>query len=124
MRRRKSMERFALLAAMALVALIFSGCDQKTINEIKADPSRYANKDVAVAGNVTRSYSALGKGVYEIDDGTGKLWVVSDKGVPRKGTRVVVQGNIRDGYDLGGFIQLPEPLSSGMVMIEKEHRAR
>jgi hypothetical protein len=66
----------------------------------------------------------LGRGAYEVDDGTGKLWIVSEKGVPREGARIAVKGTIRDGYNLGGIIKLPEPISSGLVMIEKEHKAK
>jgi hypothetical protein len=122
--RRLKYQRYALLTAVVLWALAMSGCEQKTINEIRADPSRYANKEVSVVGTVTRSYSVLGKGVYEIDDGTGKLWIASEKGVPREGAKVVVKGTIRDGYNLGSFIKLPEAISSGLVMIESSHKAK
>ena len=117
-------QRSALLSILVLLVLAVAGCEQKTINQIKAEPSRYANHDVAIAGNVTRSVSILGRGAYEIDDGTGKLWVVSEKGVPREGSKVVVKGKIRDAYDLGSFIKLPEQISSGMVMIEDSHKAK
>ena len=122
--RRLRYQRYALLTAIVLWALAMSGCEQKTINEIRAEPSRYANKEVSVVGTVTRSYSVLGKGVYEIDDGTGKLWIASEKGVPREGAKVVVKGTIRDGYNLGSFIKLPEAISSGLVMIESSHKAK
>jgi hypothetical protein len=88
------------------------------------DPGRYANKQVAVVGNVTRSFSLLGRGAYEVDDGTGKLWVLSEKGVPLQGSRVLVKGTIRDGFNLGDLIKLPELVSPGLVMIESEHRAQ
>jgi hypothetical protein len=101
-----------------------SGCERKSINDILADPSRYDNRDVAVVGNVVRSISVLGKGAYEIDDGTGKLWVVSKSGVPREGAEVVVTGTVKDGYNLGSIVKLPELIKSGLVMIEKSHRAR
>jgi len=122
--RRLRYQRYALLTAVVLWALAMSGCEQKTINEIRAEPSRYANKEVSVVGTVTRSYSVLGKGVYEIDDGTGKLWIASEKGVPREGAKVVVKGTIRDGYNLGSFIKLPEAISSGLGMIESSHKAK
>ncbi len=122
--RKLGYQRYFLLAAVVLWTLAMAGCDQKTINEIRAEPSRYANKEVTVVGAVTRSYSILGRGAYEIDDGTGKLWIVSEKGVPREGARVGVKGTIRDGYNLGSLIKLPEPVSSGLVMIESSHKAR
>ena len=115
---------YASIAMVVLLALAVVGCEQKTINQIKADPGRYANKEVAVVGTVVRSYSLLGRGAYEIEDGTGKLWVVSEKGVPREGAKIVVRGTIRDGYNLGSLVKLPEALSSGMVLIENAHKAR
>ena len=117
-------QRYALLSILVLLVLAVTGCEQKTINEIKADPGRYANRDVSIDGKVTRSFSILGRGAYEIDDGTGKLWIVSEKGVPREGSRVVVKGKIRDAFDLGSFIKLPEQIGSGMVMIEDSHKAK
>jgi hypothetical protein len=116
--------RLAVLLAAAAVAIFLAACEQKTINQIRAEPSRYVDREVGITGKVTRSYSILGRGAYEVDDGTGKLWVVSDKGVPRTGARVGVKGRIRDGFDLGSIVKLPEAISSGMVMIESSHKAR
>jgi hypothetical protein len=112
------------IAMCILLALAMAGCEGKSINDIKADPSRYSNREVVIAGNVVRSISVLGKGVYEIDDGTGKLWIVSQTGVPRDGAQVIVKGTVRDGYNLGEFVKLPEPMSSGLVLMEKSHKAR
>ena len=102
--------------------LFLAGCEQKTINDLKADPSRYANHEIAIVGNVIWSSSILGKGAYQVDDGTGKLLVVSQTGVPRKGARIVVKGKIRDAYDLTSW-NLPEAVSSGLVLIEISHKA-
>jgi hypothetical protein len=116
--------RMAVLLVVSISALLLVACEKKTINEIRADPQRYADRDVGIEGNVIRSYSILGRGAYEVDDGTGKLWVVSDRGVPRMGTRVAVKGKIKDAFDLGSVVKLPDPVSSGMVMIESGHKAR
>jgi hypothetical protein len=113
-----------VLAILVLWALAMSGCEQKTISEIKADPHRYADHDVSVVGNVTRSVSVLGMGAYEIEDGTGKLWIISKTGVPREGARAVVKGKIRDGYNLGSIVKLPEQISTGMVLIEESHNVK
>ena len=114
----------AFAAVCILMALAMTGCDRKSINDIRADPSRYSNREVQIAGNVVRSFSVLGKGVYEIDDGTGKLWIVSQTGVPRNGAQVLVKGTVRDGYNLSSIVQLPDPMSSGLVMMEKSHRSK
>ena len=123
----KGSTRMILAGAFLLAFVLQTGCAVRSINQIMADPQKYANKEVGIKGEVTESYSALGHGAYRVDDGTGRLWVVSDKGVPRKGAKIVAKGTIKDAYnfgDLGSLIKLPEQASSGMVMIEKEHKAQ
>jgi len=123
----KGSTRMIFAGAFLLAFVLQTGCAVRSINQIMADPQKYANKEVGIKGEVTESYSALGHGAYRVDDGTGRLWVVSDKGVPRKGAKIVAKGTIKDAYnfgDLGSLIKLPEQASSGMVMIEKEHKAQ
>ena len=122
--KRPTLTRTGVLIALAAMSLLLAACEQKTINQILAEPQRYANRDVGVTGTVLQSYSVLGRGAYQIEDGTGKLWVISDKGVPRKGARVGVNGKIKDGFDLGGLIKLPAGIGTGLVMIESQHRAK
>ena len=112
---------------LAGTALILPGCEHKSINHILADPQRYANHEVLVVGIVVRSYSVVGRGAYEVNDGTGTLWVVSKTGVPREGVRVGVKGTIQEGFNLGELgprLRLPESVRSGVVMLESEHRAK
>jgi starvation-inducible outer membrane lipoprotein len=91
-------------ASLILAALfLLTACpSQTTISKIKADPARYRNKEVAIVGNVTDSYGALGQGAYEIDDGTGRLWVVTRRGVPSRGARVGAKGRVYTGFNFGG----------------------
>ena len=126
MRKRLGHYGWAFLV-LAGAVLFLPGCEHKSINHILADPQRYANHEVGVVGRVVRSYSVLGHGAYEVDDGTGTLWVVSKTGVPREGTRVGVRGTIRDAFNLGELeprLKLPEGIRSGVVMIESEHKAK
>ena len=116
--------KLLLALVLASTMLILVGCEYKTINQIMAEPQRYANRDVGITGNVIRSFSVLGTGAYQVDDGTGKIWVVAKNNVPREGARVGVQGKIQDGFNLGGLVKLPEVVRSGMVMIESKHRAK
>ncbi len=116
-----------LLAALPLLAVFTTACGSLTVNQINTDPSRYRNRDVTLSGEVIDSYSFLSRGAYRIDDGTGQLWVVSDKGVPRKSARVTVKGKVREGYNLsslGDRVNLPMGLGSGLVLTESSHRAK
>jgi hypothetical protein len=94
----------SLFLAAAMLISILQGCGARTkISDINQDPGRYSNKDVTVAGTVTESFGALGTGAYQIDDGTGKIWIVSTQsGVPGKGTQVAATGRIFQGATIAG----------------------
>lgn len=92
---------FALAATLLVVFLL--GCPQhKSIYDITRDPQRYANDDVWVTGTVVNSFGVLVAGAYEIDDGTGKMWVLSNGSVPAKGTKVAARGNVEPTLSIGG----------------------
>jgi hypothetical protein len=92
------------LAALFATMLLLTGCPPSTkVSDIEKDPSKYANKDVTVSGHVTTSYGALGSGMFQIDDGTGTMWVYSQNyGVPGNGSKVAVTGRISQGFSFGG----------------------
>jgi hypothetical protein len=115
--------RVSLAGAVVLAGLTV-GCAGTTINHILAEPQRYANRDVTLRGDVTRSASLLGHGAYELDDGTGRIWVVSKHGVPRRGAQIKARGRVKDVVDLGEVVPLPREVGSGLVLLEKEHSAR
>jgi hypothetical protein len=125
--RKKSRLHLVGLAVILASSILSSACAATTINQILADPSRYRNRDVRVSGSVVDSYSFANRGVYKINDESGQLWVMSDRGVPRKGARVVVKGTIRDGFSLGSFgdrVKLPPAIGSGLLIMESSHKAR
>jgi hypothetical protein len=99
-------KRFRVLSFLLLTigTLLLAGCPQRTsIGKINSDPGRYVGKEVAIAGHVTNSFGALGTGVFEVDDGTGRMWVYSQNyGVPGNGAKVGVVGTLQQGFSLGG----------------------
>ena len=119
--------RAVVAAALSVSALASAACASRTVNQVLADPSRYRDREVQLSGVVVDSYSYVNRGAYRIDDGTGQLWVVSDKGVPRTSARVTVTGTIREGFNLGslgGRINLPQGIGSGLVLMESSHKAK
>jgi hypothetical protein len=90
-----TVKNFCYFAAMMIMGFALIACERAKIGEINSDPGRFMHKEVAVAGSVTQSIGVLGKGIYQLDDGTGTLWVLSNsRGVPSKGARVGVKGHI------------------------------
>ena len=90
-----TVKRTCYLVAVLIMGLSLIACERIKISEINSDPGRFMNKEVAVAGKVTQSIGVLGKGIYQLDDGTGKMWVLANgRGVPSRGARVAAKGHI------------------------------
>jgi hypothetical protein len=104
--------------ALLLGTVLLTACPSQTkISKINADPDRFRGKEVGIAGTVTNSYGAMGTGAYEVDDGTGRLWVATRNGVPARGTRIGAKGYVHNGFSFAGR-------SFGTVMEETDRRTR
>ncbi len=111
------MQRKALLATVIGGTLMLAGCGFIPIGRVTADPSRYMNRTVHVSGRVTNSFGILGTGGYQVEDRTGKIYVISGTGVPSKGAQVEVTGQVMNGIEVGG-----RPI--GTAIRESHHRVR
>ncbi|HEX7286734.1 MAG TPA: hypothetical protein VF532_11175 [Candidatus Angelobacter sp.] len=90
--------------AVAGALLCLAGCPTSTtIADINKDPGKFAGKEVMIKGTTSNSFGAMGKGVFQVDDGTGSIWVYSQNfGVPSGGVKVAVTGQVEQGFSFGG----------------------
>jgi len=73
------------------------------IKDLLDRPSEYDGKKVKVEGTVTQSVGMLGAGAYEIDDGTGKIYVIaSGQGVPKTGDKTKAEGRFESVFSILG----------------------
>jgi hypothetical protein len=105
----------ALLVSFA--GLLLAGCPpRESIAKINQDPGRFAGKEISIAGQVNDSFGAMGTGVFQVDDGTGTMWVFSKKfGVPASGAKLAVTGHIEQGFAFGGR-------NFAIILLETERR--
>jgi hypothetical protein len=95
--------KFSVAILLLASSLLLTACPQQTtINQLNGDPSRYRGKEILIIGDVTNSFGALGQGAYELSDETGKIWVITNRGVPSKGARVGAVGRYIQGINFGG----------------------
>ncbi|HEY7405037.1 MAG TPA: hypothetical protein VIB39_16040 [Candidatus Angelobacter sp.] len=95
--------KLALSIILASVVLLLTGCPTTKIADINRDPGRFSGKNVSIHGTVSDSFGALGNGVFQIDDGSGRIWVFSQNyGVPGNGATVSVTGRVEQGFAFGG----------------------
>lgn len=110
-------QRTVVLSLLLVGTLFFTACpNRESISKINADPERYRNKEVGIVGTVTDSYGVLGTGAYELDDGTGTIWVVTKRGAPSRGSKVGAKGRVRTSFSFGGR-------SFGTILEESDRRA-
>lgn len=73
-----------------------------TIREVLDNAAGNDGKSVQVAGKVVNSAGALGYGVYQLNDGTGTITVVTkNRGVPGKDAEIGVEGTFHSAFTIG-----------------------
>jgi hypothetical protein len=98
-----SIKRSSAVFAILVCTFFLTACPSQTnVAKINGDPARYRGKEVAIAGRVTDSYGFMGAGGYEIDDGSGKIWIATTRGVPSRGAFVGAKGYVRSGLTFSG----------------------
>ena len=105
------------LASVAAAAVVLAGCAPMTIGRINANPSRFRNQTVKVTGTVTTSVGLMGRGGYQIEDQTGKIIVISGRGVPSRGSRMTVTGRVVPGAEVLGT-------AVGVSIREESHKVK
>lgn len=110
---------FLTLIFLAATSAFVFAAGKLTVAKLTDNPSKYADKDVKITGTVSSSYgiSILGQGggIYKIDDGTGSLWVVTQRNVPTNGARVKIKGRVQNALVYNGK-------NYGLGMLEGERK--
>ena len=120
----KTFTNAALGGLILSVGLLAAACpSRESIANIESNPSKFSAKEVAVAGRVSDSYglnvplTQIRGGVYKVDDGSGSIWVVTERDVPVRGARIGVKGKVQNGIGWNGK-------NYGLGIIENDRRIR
>ncbi len=93
------------MAALLGVTLVVGCASGASVAQVKTNPGRYVEKNVSFSGTVTSSWGIplLPFKMFQVDDGTGEMLVVSDeRRTPSRGARVRVTGRIEEFAMIGG----------------------
>jgi len=111
-----------LLGLILTVGLLTAACPQRTsIADIESNPSKYYDREVGIAGKVDTSYGVSipiinqQGGIYKVSDGTGSIWVITQRSVPSKGAELGIKGKIQNGVSYNGK-------NYGLVLMEDGRR--
>ncbi len=113
------MKRVHLTASLAAIGLLLlTACAARTsVGRILYDPAHYQNRDVHLQGRVTGAVDAFVAGGYQLDDGTGKIIVLSNGAPPRRGAEVALTGQVTPGASVLGH-------SVGVMVREHDRKVR
>lgn len=119
LRQRGRQSSLVLLLCLSLVLGGVTGCGQLArlgigttpIATVAENPSQHSN--VWIRGRVMNQVGVFGQGVYELQDNSGSIWVITDKGLPAMNSTVTVRGRAQEGITVGGR-------SFGVSLVEVE----
>jgi len=90
----KKMTKALAFGLVLMIGLLTAACPQReSIASIEANPSKFYNKEVGIAGTVRDSYglniplTQIRGGIYKVDDGTGSIWSSRNRACRRKGRK-------------------------------------
>jgi len=90
--------------AILFCSLMLFGCSgtfSTPIGKILADPRAYAGKRVTVSGEVTEIFSLLIIKYFKVRDETGEIVIVTDRPLPKVGTKIKVKGTVQEAFSIG-----------------------
>ena len=101
-------------AALLLSVVALAACASLVatkIADIRKDPGRYDGREVTIVGTVTATHDLFFAKYYEVDDGTGRIKVVTESPLPKEGGRVTVRGKVNQAFAVGTahFLVIVEP---------------
>ena len=71
------------------------------IGDIQKAPGQYDGRSVTIAGKVTGTHNLVFVKYYEVEDGTGRIPVVTESALPNEGDRVTVKGKVNQAFSVG-----------------------
>jgi len=92
------------LSWITLIPILINGCSSTKILDVRNNIEEFKDQQVTLNGEVTETLAIpfIRTGVYQLDDGSDRIWVLSAKNVPERGNRVVVTGTVTVGVELAG----------------------
>lgn len=104
-----------LVLTVFVAALLCQGCGATKVSDITQNVDNFKDRHVSLRGKVVETLALpfVHRGAYQLDDGTGKLWIIPAGDVPERGKQLRVTGTVRSGFEIAGR-------RLGLVLLEKE----
>ncbi|MFC1894115.1 hypothetical protein ACFLYR_08935 [Chloroflexota bacterium] len=93
-----------IIWALFICVLSSLGCSSTKIGDILDNASQFEGKEVSIKGTVGETiwFGLLERGGYQLGDGTGNIWIITNQPPPEKGKSISVKGTVKSAFSLGG----------------------
>ena len=101
-----SIKVIAVLITAIILSIALSGCiGGDNIGDILENPRQYDDVTVHISGTVIDELSIplVSIGAFEVDDGTGSIWVITEMGTPTEREQISVAGSVKTAFSIGGM---------------------
>jgi hypothetical protein len=107
---------FILLAGILLSITLMAGCTSTEIGDIVENFEQHEGEEVTIKGTVGERIwlAIMERGAFQVGDGSGTIWVVTDRSPPQEGEEVTVTGTVQAAFELGG-----RPLGKAILETER-----
>ena len=100
------MKKISIIVVTVLVLgiiVLSIGCSSVKISDIQANPDQYEGKEVSLKGTVNETIwlGLLSTGAYQVDDGSGTIWIVTKSAPPAKGDKASLKGTVATSVKIG-----------------------
>jgi len=95
---------YRIAALILSVSILVIGCNSLSatpINRILENPREYSGKTVTISGKVTEVFSLVFVKYFVVEDKTAEIVVVTNKPLPREGTKIMVKGTVEEAFSIG-----------------------
>ncbi len=95
--------KFLIILVAFFLAFAFMSCgfqDDK-IQDVLTKPRDFLEKPATISGEVTDSASLFFMKYFVIKDDTGEIMVITEKPIPKAGSRLKVTGLAKDAFSFG-----------------------
>ncbi|HES58052.1 MAG TPA: hypothetical protein ENO21_01325 [Firmicutes bacterium] len=92
----------AVVGALVVYVMLQRGGRVERIADVLADLRTYDGLPVTFEGEVSGVVNILGLKTYSLDDGSGSITVVTERGLPKNGEQLRVSGVIHEMFNVAG----------------------
>ncbi len=92
---------FRLCVVISLILTACEGTVTTPIGKIIENPRDFDGKSIAISGEVTEIFSLLVIKYFVVKDKTGEIIVVTERPLPKQGTKIKVKGTVEEAFSIG-----------------------